>query len=69
MSEAGGVEVNAAAVLDAPVNRDADAAALYCPDETATRRQAARGPLPGAASERRRFEAAQCHDFGDRPRP
>ena len=34
MSEAGTVEVIAAAVLDAPVERDADAIALYCPGGT-----------------------------------
>ena len=38
MSEAGTVEVIAAAVLDAPVDRDADAVALYCPGGTSTRR-------------------------------
>lgn len=38
MSEAGTVEVIAAAVLDAPVNRDADAVALYCPAGTSRRR-------------------------------
>ena len=34
MSEAGTVEVIAAAVLDAPVERDADGIALYCPGGT-----------------------------------
>lgn len=38
MSEAGTVEVIAAAVLDAPVDRDADAIALYCPGATSGRR-------------------------------
>ena len=34
MSEAGTVEIIAAAVLDAPLERDADAIALYCPGGT-----------------------------------
>ena len=39
MSEAGTVEVIAAAVLDAPVDRDADAIALYCPVATGAARK------------------------------